>query len=403
MIIAVIGGGAAGFFAAITVAQHYPQHKVIILEKTSKTLAKVRVSGGGRCNVTNHCFEVPKLAKNYPRGEKNLKQGFAQFAVADTIQWFETRGVKLKTEPDGRMFPTTDNSETIVQCLLQEIKKYNVEIRLQQDITKINITEKGFLLNIANQADLAVHRVIVATGGNPKEAGFAWLKALGLDIAKPVPSLFTFNIPNNPVVKLMGVATKARVRIQGSKLAENGALLITHWGISGPVVLRLSAWGARELAEKNYQFNIQIQWLPDSSEELLRPYIDKVRQSIGARQIANKNPFEIPSRLWEYFLDKINIPHDKLWRDLNKKEINRLVNILMNDIYEVRGKTTFKEEFVTCGGVSLTEIDFERMESKKIKGLFFAGEVLDIDGITGGFNFQAAWTTGYIAGVAAGK
>lgn len=398
--VAIIGGGAAGFFAALACAKKHPTYKVSIIEKTSKILSKVKVSGGGRCNVTHECFEISRLAKSYPRGEKFLKNTFHHFAVRDTINWFSERGIELKTEADGRMFPITDDSQTIIDCFLAEAKKLHIDIRTSTEIKSIRLNDKTHNFHLETQHGFEIFdKVIVAAGGSPKLDNFQWLATMGLQIETPIPSLFTFNLPKNPITELMGVAVPvARVRISDTKLTQEGAVLITHWGLSAYAILKLSAWGARILADKKYNFSALIAWLPTYNEDKLREELYVIKKDFATRQIANKNPFGLPSRLWEFLLKKLAIPTEKRWADITKLELNQLNNILLNDSYEVSGKTTFKEEFVTCGGVNLSEIDFNTMQSKKIKGLYFAGEVLDIDGITGGFNFQAAWTTGFVAG-----
>lgn len=396
MKVGIIGGGAAGFFAAITCATQYPNATVIIFEKSNKLLSKVKVSGGGRCNVTNATFNNSSLIKNYPRGEKFLKKCFNQFNTKDTVTWFESRGVKLKTEIDNRMFPISDSSQTIVDCLLNESRKLGVTIKKGINITKIKKEDTGFLLQ-EHENSYVVDKIIIAPGGSPKLSGLDWIAELGHIIEPPVPSLFTFNMPDESVTNLMGVAVEnAIVKVQGSKLQSEGALLVTHWGMSGPAILKLSAWGARILNDKNYTFDISINWSTKTNEELVREQLNEFRNE--KKKIINSKPFTLPNRLWEFLLNKINLNNDKRWIDLSKKELNRLVNILYNDTYHVLGKTTFKEEFVTCGGVSLNEIDVKTMESKVCADMYFCGEVMDIDGITGGFNFQAAWTTGYIAG-----
>ncbi|GAA4844515.1 NAD(P)/FAD-dependent oxidoreductase [Algivirga pacifica] len=403
MKVAIIGGGAAGFFAGIHAA-YQEGTQVTIFEKSSQLLAKVKVSGGGRCNVTHACFQASALSKHYPRGEKFLKKAFGHFMTKDTIKFFEDRGVELKTEEDGRMFPTTDDSQTIINCLMAEAKKLGVMIRHKYEVTKLTPQEGGgYQLQFKAGEEAYFDRVIITTGGSPKITGLQWLKNLGLAVESPVPSLFTFNMPGDPIRGLMGLSVpQARVKVIGSKLAAEGPLLITHWGMSGPAVLRLSAWGARELSDRQYHFQVAVSWVTDRKEEELRTYIQQVKQEMGNRKVVNKNPFQLPSRLWNHLLEKIELDAEARWNDLSKKSLNRLINTLLADEYEVKGKTTFKEEFVTCGGVSLQEINVKRMESKQLPGLFFAGEVLDIDGITGGFNFQAAWTTGYLAGTAAG-
>jgi predicted Rossmann fold flavoprotein len=396
--IIVIGGGAAGFFAAISCKAHHPQANVAIYEKSDKLLAKVKVSGGGRCNVTHACFSISQLAKFYPRGEKQLKKAFAYFNINDTVKWFESRGVKLKTEEDGRMFPITDDSRTIINCLLQETHDLGIGIEVQKPIMAIEREENGFKLTLRDKT-IHADKIVVASGGSPKLEGFKWLQDLGQAIEPPVPSLFTFNMPNEPIKELMGVSVEyASVRINGTKLRSEGALLITHWGMSGPAILKLSAWGARILSDFDYRFNIQVNWLGILNEEQAREKLMNEREQHLKMKISNNNPFQLPNRLWLFLLSKLEIDPDCILEQLSKKDMNRLLNILLNDEYKVEGKTTFKEEFVTCGGVSLSGINMDTMESKVCPGLYFAGEVLDIDGVTGGFNFQAAWTTGFIAG-----
>ncbi|MBO3697393.1 NAD(P)/FAD-dependent oxidoreductase [Fabibacter sp. E12] len=400
--VAIIGGGAAGFFAALSAKKHFPKSEVTILEKSTKLLAKVKVSGGGRCNVTHACFQNSELAKFYPRGSKQIRKAFDQFNSEDTVNWFEARRVALKTESDNRMFPTTDDSQTIVDCLMSEARKLNVHISLSSPVIKIKSSSSGFELTLKNGIEV-FDKVIVASGGSPKEEGFLWLKELGHDIIPPVPSLFTFNMPKESIKSLMGLSvTNASVRVQSTKLIQSGPLLITHWGMSGPAVLKTSAWGARVLNDMGYQFNIHVNWLGQVKEQELRDILQDVMNSFGKRMLRNHNPFEMPQRLWEHLVHKVDLPLEKLWSELGKKGVNKLLNLLLNDQYTVSGKTTFKEEFVTCGGVSLANVDFKTMESRVCPGLYFAGEVLDIDGVTGGFNFQAAWTTGFIAGKSVG-
>ena len=396
--IAIIGGGAAGFFAAISAKEHSPSSEVIIFEKTSKLLAKVKVSGGGRCNVTHACFQSSELAKFYPRGGKQLRKAFDEFNTQDTVDWFESRGVELKVEEDNRIFPTTNDSQTIIDCLMSETKKLGVRIALSTAVLQIEKLTSGFDLTLKTGVE-TFDKVIVASGGSPKIEGFEWLRALGHEIISPVPSLFTFNMPKEPIKELMGLAVpNASVRVQGTKLVQSGPLLITHWGMSGPAILKTSAWGARTLSDMGYHFIAHVNWLGEVKENDLRQTIDGVISEFGKRMLRNKNPFDMPQRLWEHLLEKVGLSLEKLWSELGKKGINKLVNILLNDEYSVAGKTTFKEEFVTCGGVSLSNVDFKTMESRVCPGLHFAGEVLDVDGVTGGFNFQAAWTTGFIAG-----
>lgn len=398
----VIGGGAAGFFGAINAAQANPEARVILLEKSNKLLSKVRVSGGGRCNVTHACFDPALLSKNYPRGERELRQAFARFSTTDTIAWFRQRGVELKTEADGRMFPVTDDSQTIVDCLLNEAQRSGVEVRLHSEVTHIQKQGEQFTLTLADQSTLRCDKLLVASGGHPKSAAYAFIAATGHTIIEPVPSLFTFNMPGNAVTELMGVSMNpARVRITGLKEGLEGALLVTHWGMSGPAVLKTSAWGARLLHDSGYRFDARVNWLPAKKEEQLRLELQQLRERESAKQTSTYSPFQLPKRLWQFLLHKSEIDPAQRWADVSNKQLNKLIETLLNDVYPVSGKTTFKEEFVTCGGVSLKEVDFKTMESRKCPGLYFAGEVLDIDGVTGGFNFQAAWTTGYLAGSSA--
>lgn len=396
MRIAVIGGGAAGFMAAITAQSSDPKSDVILFEKSDKVLSKVKISGGGRCNVTNACFSIAELTKQYPRGGAFLKKSFSHFFTKDTIGWFNEKGVTLKAEEDNRMFPISDDSQTIIDCLMSELKSLNIKLCYQSAIKKISPhSNKGYTLEV-NSQNIKVDRLIIATGGSPKIQGLQWLMDLGYKVEKPVPSLFTFNMPNEDIKELMGVvAQNTKVHIQGSKLKHNGPLLITHWGMSGPAILKSSAWGARKLAENNYQFTVHINWANLNEID----YIDYIKENKNSnRIIGNKNPFNLPNRLWLYLLKKIGVDSNIEWNKLDKKSGNRLLNVLFNDSYKVNGKTTFKEEFVTCGGVSLDQVNPNTLESKIHKGMFFCGEILDIDGVTGGFNFQSAWTTGYLAG-----
>ncbi len=398
MEVAIIGGGAAGFFAAISCKAHHPEAGVTIYEKSDKLLAKVKISGGGRCNVTHACFTNSQLIKFYPRGEKQLKKAFAQFTTTDTIKWFESRGVRLKAEDDGRMFPVTDSSQTIINCLIRETEKLGIEILLQQPIVSIEKESDNFKLTLRDKIVIA-DKIIIACGGSPKREGFEWLKKLGHTIENPVPSLFTFNMPNEAIKSLMGVSVEnVSVRIPGTKLKTDGPLLITHWGMSGPAILKLSAWGARILSDFKYQFPIQVNWLGEMNEDEARRVLAEEIRLHPKKKISNSDSFQLPNRLYLFLLSKIEINAETMLSELGKKNQNRLLNTLVNDEYKVEGKTTFKEEFVTCGGISLNGILMETMESKVCRGIYFAGEVTDIDGVTGGFNFQAAWTTGFIAG-----
>ncbi|MBF9140410.1 NAD(P)/FAD-dependent oxidoreductase [Hymenobacter sp. BT439] len=401
-----MGGGAAGFFGAIACAEANPGLQVLLLEKTGKLLSKVRISGGGRCNVTHACDTAAQLVAHYPRGSKQLKAAFQQFGVADTIAWFARRGVTLKTEADGRMFPTTDSSETIAHALEEAARQAGVRIVTNVGVDEIQpLPEGGFALKITGSGaakigeTLLVNRLLIATGGNPKSANYDWLRALGHTIAEPVPSLFTFNVPNSPLSELMGVSVpQARVVLAGEKLQYEGPLLVTHWGVSGPAVLKLSAWGARRLSELGYVGTALINWIPAFTEETLRPWLQQFRQENGKKTVASNPQFGLPQRLWRNLTEQAGIGPELRWSDVPAKTQNRLLELLLRSPLAVRGKTTYKEEFVTCGGVSLDEIDLKTMQSRRVPGLYFAGEVLDIDGITGGFNFQAAWTTGFLAG-----
>jgi len=395
----VIGGGAAGFFCAVNAARLHPALEVIILEKTSKVLSKVKVSGGGRCNVTHACFSIGDMVNRYPRGKNFLKKTFHHFFTVDTIQWFKERGVELKTEEDGRMFPVTNSSQTVIDCLIQEVNRYGIAIRMMSEVKNIRHEEgKPLTVVLSGDREIKADFVCIACGGYPKSTMFDWIKALGHTIEEPLPSLFTFNMPGNAITALMGVSVPhAQVRIVGSKLMADGPLLITHWGMSGPAVLRLSAWGARELAATAWQFHIMVNWLPDHNEQSMREEIQGLRFELAAQKIINRNPFGLPQRLWEYLLQQSDINGDIRWADLPAREQNKLVKNLCAQEFAVNGKTTFKEEFVTAGGIKLSEIEANTMQSKIVPHLFFAGEIMDVDGITGGFNFQHAWTSGFIA------
>jgi predicted Rossmann fold flavoprotein len=395
----VAGGGAAGFFCAVNAARLCPQLEVVLLEKTGKLLSKVKVSGGGRCNVTHAAPGIPYMIKRYPRGQNFVKKAFSHFFVPDTIQWFADRGVTLKAEDDGRMFPTTDNSQTIIDCLLREADKYRLVIEMQQEVTGLDKMADGtWEVQLKNGRALKADFVCIAAGGYAQADKFAWLQQTGHSIAAPVPSLFTFNMPKHPITSLMGVSVpEAQVKIMGTKLQEQGPLLITHWGMSGPAILRLSAWGARELEAMKYHFTVMVNWLPQYNENSLREEWQEVRLGMGGQLLKTKNPFGLPQRLWTFLLQHTGIHEDTRWADLPAKEQNKLVKNLVSMEFPVQGKTTFKEEFVTSGGITLSEIEAATMESRLAPNLFFAGEVMDVDGVTGGFNFQHAWTSGWIA------
>ncbi len=396
--IVVLGGGAAGFFAAIHAAENEKDSKVILIEKTTKVLSKVKVSGGGRCNVTHACFDNQQLIKNYPRGAKQLLQAFYQFNTVNTVDWFKQKGVNLQTEADGRMFPESNSSQSIVDCLLREANKNKVDVQLGKKVIEIRNIQGKISLVLENHNQISCDKLIVATGGSAKIQDYQWLQKLGHRIVPPVPSLFTFNIPQTSVTQLMGLSVpSAKVTVSGTKLVQQGPLLITHWGFSGPAILKLSAWGAQILHDKKYVFELRINWLPQFNFESLLQEMQTIKSESAKQQVSSRPWKEIPKRLWEYFTVKAEIVDTTKWADLSKKQMNKLCEIICNDTYAANGKTTFKEEFVTCGGIDLDEIDFKTMQSKKYPNLFFAGEILDIDGITGGFNFQAAWTTAWIA------
>lgn len=396
MKIAVIGGGAAGFFAAIHAA--WPESQVTIYEKTSKLLSKVRISGGGRCNVTHRPMEISKLVKNYPRGEKFLKRVFRHFDQNDTFEWFESRGVKLKIEADGRVFPASDDSSSIVEALIREAREKQVQIKTMMTLNTIQILPVGFRLvfeKVSTNADV----VILATGGSPKSSGYHFLGSLNHRLNSPIPSLFTFNTPAEPIRKLMGLSVPfAQVRLESTKISYSGPLLITHWGISGPAVLKLSAFGAEWLHECHYEAKAVINWNGNFKEIDYEEQLRNYQKAHPNRLIKNYPLFDIPLRLWEHFLERAEIGNSDTFGNFSKKQLNKLVQNLFCYILTIKGKTTFKEEFVTAGGVDLSGIHPETMESIYHPNIYFSGEVLDIDGITGGFNFQAAWSTGYLAG-----
>ena len=406
MNVIVIGGGAAGFFGAIACGSANPQLKVTLIEAGSKPLAKVRISGGGRCNVTHNCFEPARLVENYPRGGKALRGAFSRFQPRDTVEWYESRGVKLKTEADGRMFPITDSSETIINCLMHAANKAKVDLLTGVGVKTVKqyLDERGasyFQVELKNERVMKCDRLLIATGSNP--LGYRWAKNLGHKIESAVPSLFTFNVRDNRLQGLAGVSvSNAQVKLGTgkNKLEQTGALLITHWGVSGPAILKLSAWGARSLFDFKYNSPLQINWLPESNQEDLNQLLTSLKQTNPQKKIVNYCPVELPKRLWQSLINYVEINPNKAWSEISKKELNKLVAEIVQGQYEITGKGAFKDEFVTCGGVSLKEVNFKTMESKKCPGLYFAGEILDIDGVTGGFNFQSAWTTSWLAGQA---
>jgi len=397
--VVIIGGGAAGFFAAIQSA--HTGAKIILLEKTSKLLSKVKVSGGGRCNVTHDCDYPSQLVKFYPRGLKSLKKPFSKFDVNDTREWFEERGVKLKTESDGRVFPVSDSSQTIIDCLMSEVEKLGIEIRTQSEVVSVEPNSDHFVIRLKSGEELRLRKVIITVGGYPKSKSYDWLRELGTTIVEPVPSLFTFNVPDSDMKDLQGLSVSfGIVSVPGTTWKNDGPILITHWGFSAPAVIKLSAWAAVDLNAREYQFPIHINWT-GKDEETVRSTLREMRELHPTKQLMSNPLFDIPKRLWERLCQKVQISESNRYADLPAKTMNRFIEILVRCFYQVNGKTTFKEEFVTAGGVDLSEVNLTTFESKKIPGLYFAGEVLNVDGVTGGYNFQHAWTSGYLAGKSA--
>lgn len=400
MRVAVVGGGAAGFFAAINVKEKFPEANVVIFEKSSSVLSKLKISGGGRCNITNAAKSINELSKAYPRGEKTLKKMFQRFSNVDAMDWFQKRGLPLTIQQDNCVFPVSQNSQSVIDCFLNVCEKLNITIKLNSRIRSLQMKNDKFLLGFqdGNLNSQEFDFVIITTGGSPKPEGLDWLKNIGHEISVPVPSLFSLSIKDKSLNKLMGVVVEdAVLKIQSEKFSSNGALLITHWGISGPATLKLSSFAARFMNEKNYAFKLQVNWVGGRNDELITHELRDISQNHQAKIMVNYRPYNLPNVLWHLILDKCNIPHSKLWRDCGKTDFNKIANALSCDIYSVAGKTAFKEEYVTCGGVSLSSVDLKTMQSNFCKNLYFAGEVLDIDGLTGGYNFQAAWTTAYIA------
>ena len=389
----IVGGGAAGFFTAINIVEKNPKAKVAILERGSEVLGKVRISGGGRCNVTHACFEPNELVKFYPRGEKELRGPFHQFCAGDTIEWFERHGVALKTEDDGRIFPVSNSSQTIIDCFLKATQKLGIAVLTGQSVQSIFKKDNYWKIDTQNQ-NYQAENLILATGSNPK----IWdmLQQFGHAIVTPVPSLFTFNIKDARIKELPGVAAQVTVKVKDTKLVAKGPLLITHWGMSGPAILKLSAWGARILHDKNYQFSITINWLNEEDPKEVEKKLKELKQEHAKKTVSKKSPFELSNRLWESLILASGIEAETKWADLSKIQLQNLSNQLMNGTFQVNGKSTFKEEFVTAGGIDLKEINFKTMQSKLHENLYFAGEIVNIDAITGGFNFQNAWTSGFI-------
>jgi len=391
--IIIVGGGAAGFFTAINCVEKNPNLKVAILERGAEVLNKVRISGGGRCNVTHACFEPNELVKFYPRGEKELRGPFHQFCSGDTVEWFEKHGIELKIEADGRMFPVSNSSQTIIDCFLEATKKLKIDILTNQSVQSIYKTNDYWKIETPNE-QFSAQKLILATGSNPKI--WEMLQTFGHLVVNPVPSLFTFNIKDARIKELPGVATQVSIKVKDTKLSSNGPLLITHWGMSGPAILKLSAWGARILHDKNYQFTIFVNWLNDLDFEDVEKILKELKLEHAKKAVSKKSPFEITNRLWESLVLASGIEAETKWADLSKIQLQNLSEQLTNGAFQVNGKSTFKEEFVTAGGIDLKEINFKTMESKLHENLYFAGEIVNIDAITGGFNFQNAWTSGFI-------
>lgn len=391
--ILIIGGGAAGFFTAINCAENNPKLKIAILERGKSVLEKVRISGGGRCNLTHACFDPNELVQFYPRGKKELRGPFHQFCSGDTIEWFERHGVALKIEADGRLFPVSNSSQTIIDCFVEATKKLGIAVLTGQSVQSIFKSDNVWKIETPNEQYLC-EKIILATGSNPK----IWdmLENLGHAIISPVPSLFTFNIKDARIKDLMGVSALAKVTVKDSALEAIGPLLLTHWGMSGPAILKLSAWGARILHDKNYQFTICVNWLNDMDAENAQKTLKELKQEQAKKAVSKKSPFDFPNRLWENLVLASGIEAETKWADLSKNQMQNLVHQLTNSCFQVNGKSTFKEEFVTAGGIDLKEINFKTMESKLHENLYFAGEIVNVDAITGGFNFQNAWTSGFI-------
>lgn len=388
----VIGGGAAGFFGAINCAEANPKLRIAVLEKTRQVLSKVKISGGGRCNVTHACFDERELVKNYPRGQKELLGPFTRFKTSDTIEWFKKRGVELKIEEDGRMFPITDSSSTIIDCFLACLKRLGIDLILNGDAESIERKEDHFFVKCGEQT-FQTQYILIATGSHPK--GLQLAKSLGHTLIDPVPSLFTFNIPDSPFLDLGGISMNpVEITIKGTSLKQRGPLLLTHWGFSGPAVLKLSAWGARILHDLHYEADVMIDWLPERTAESLKDYFYSLKSKKPQSKIALEDFF--PKNLAKRILAILKM-EDIRYADLSKKQMESLVQFLKSSTFKNKGKTTYKQEFVTSGGVNLKEVNFKTLESLLVPNLYFAGEVLNVDGITGGFNFQNAWTTSWLA------
>jgi predicted Rossmann fold flavoprotein len=401
MRVGVVGGGAAGFFAALAAKEAHPTAEVTILERSQKLLSKVKISGGGRCNVTNATTSIKALSDAYPRGGKLLKKLLPRFSTGDMMEWLESRGVQLVVQEDQHVFPRSQQSQTIIDCFISEAERLGVKIKTSYGAKAINKTDEGLEVAFikADKAPLIFDKLIVATGGSPKLSGLQWLADLGHQIEVPVPSLFTFNMPAETITELMGIVVEpALVSIEATGLRHEGPLLVTHWGMSGPAILKLSAYGARVLSDVDYQATAVVNWVHEVNHDVVRGELQKIVTDHPRKQLSSYRPYDLPNRLWQYLLQRAAFQPSKTWDELGKKGLNKLTTTLVADRYQVNGKTTFKEEFVTCGGISLEDINHKTLESKVVQGLYFAGEVLDVDGITGGYNFQSAWTTGFVAG-----
>ncbi len=397
----VIGGGAAGIFCAANAAEMNTNLKVTVLEKSNRLLSKVKISGGGRCNITHACFDIDQMSLSYPRGRHFVKKLFHRFFTNDTIKWFERRGVKLKSESDGRMFPVSGTSQTVIDCFLQELNKNSVQVLLQKQVTGIQQEANRFCIRLSDGSLLYSDYVCIAIGGFQSEKMVQWLKDTGHKLVPPVPSLFTFHLPGHPIAKLTGISiTNVTLRIPGTRFEEHGSLLITHWGLSGPAVLKLSAFAARELASANWQFDLRINWIPGLHEQKLRDALHQRRTETAAQRVFGKSLAAIPARLWDFLCAASGVQPVCRWADLPSSSFNKMVKNICAYECRVQGKSSFKDEFVTAGGIALNEVDPTSMMSKRVTGLFFAGEVLDVDGITGGYNFQHAWSSGYVAAAA---
>jgi predicted Rossmann fold flavoprotein len=394
----VAGGGAAGFFGAIQAAEMRPGIRIMILEKSTKLLSKVKVSGGGRCNVTHHCYDAVRLSRHYPRGEKQLKNVFKLFQAKDMVDWFNQKAVSLKVEEDGRMFPVTDNSQTIIDCFMREAARLNIRIETGEGVTAVVQENARFRISTQSGKEYSAKKILIAIGGTPNTRAYDWIASLGHTISPPIPSLFTFNDSEKKFKDLMGIAVPtAEVKITGTKFSEVGPLLITHWGLSGPAVIKLSSWAAQYLHDQKYEFTALVSWIGPAREEEIRLLLANHKGERGKQKVISNPLFSLPQRLWLRLCELSDIEENKIWAELPQKNINRLLEFLIRSPFQIMGKTTFKEEFVTCGGVDLKEINMETMQSVKVEGIYFAGEVLNIDGETGGFNFQSAWSTAYAA------